>query len=456
MLHRAIGEVPGLKSRVARLATGIMVRLVMGWSVALATGGFLVRAIAAEGPDLASSARVWKEQLATKILPYWYETTLDKTNGGYVLSDDAAKPARPATEKQLVTQARLVWGFSHAHRKGFSDGKHDYLAAASHGVKFLLEKMRDAEQGGYFWKVDLAGRPVVDRKYLYGESFVIYALVEYHRASGDKAALEKAMELFHVIQEKCHDLAHSGWLEHAQRDWTPILQQDGLIEVEVAGLRSANAHLHWMEALAELAEATSNEEVSEALSEALRLNATQFYPRDSAKSAFHRNPDWSPVTDPKSAGLSYGHNVEFAWLMIRAEEVLGRKPSWGHFEAILDHALRYGYDNARGGLYNRGFENQPASDRDKVWWSQAEMVAALTYSLKHQATASRREALEKLITFIDRYQANPGDRIWLDTVTEDGRPKSTAKAHNWKANYHDVRGMLIFIDGLGEKAAAKP
>ena len=34
-----------------------------------------------------------------------------------------------------------------------------------------------------------------------------------------------------MIQEKCHGPAHSGWLEHAQRDWTPILKQDGLIEV---------------------------------------------------------------------------------------------------------------------------------------------------------------------------------------------------------------------------------
>src|SRR2546425_8253839 len=36
----------------------------------------------------------------------------------------------------------------------------------------------------------------------------------------------------------------------------------------------------------------------------------------SGKSCFHRQPDWKEVTDPKSAGLSYGHNVEFA----RSEE----------------------------------------------------------------------------------------------------------------------------------------
>jgi hypothetical protein len=33
-------------------------------------------------------------------------------------------------------------------------------------------------------------------------------------------------------------------------------------------------------------------------------------------------------------------------------------------------------------------------------------------------------------------------------VTADGRPKSTGKAHSWKANYHDVRGLLKFVEAF--------
>jgi mannobiose 2-epimerase len=155
------------------------------------------------------------------------------------------------------------------------------------------------------------------------------------------------------------------------------------------------------------------------------------------------------VTDPQSAGLSYGHNVEFAWLMVRAEQVLEQRPSWAHFEAILEHALRYGTDPERGGLYNRGFDDEPATDTDKVWWSQAEFMAALTEGLQHRNNPAWREALGKLIGFLRRHQIRPEDGIWLDTVTADGRPKSTAKAHNWKANYHDVRALVKFIEAFG-------
>jgi mannobiose 2-epimerase len=224
--------------------------------------------------------------------------------------------------------------------------------------------------------------------------------------------------------------------------------------VEVAGYKSANTHLHLMEALAELYDASRSREVRKALGEAVRLNTKYFYPEDAGKSCFHRQLDWKPVTDPRSAGLSYGHNVEFGWLMVRAQQVMGRRPSWGHFYEHIDHALKYGYDHERGGLYNRGEGNQPASQMDKVWWVQSEMLAALTDALRHQSNAEYEAALKKLLQFIAAYQADPTDGIWLDTVTAEGKPKSTAKAHNWKANYHDVRAIVKFIDAFEKQGLA--
>jgi cellobiose epimerase len=403
----------------------------------------------ATGKDPTDYARDFKTQLAQKILPYWYDTAVDRQNGGYLLSDDAAKKAAPATEKQLVTQSRMIWGFSHAHLKGFSDQKRNYLRAAEQGYHFLLDHFLDREKGGYYWTTDVQGKPIDQRKIVYGESFVIYGLVEYYRASGDKGALQHALDLYHVLQKRAHDPKYGGWIEHLQRDWTPILDPNAEAIVELAGCKSANTHLHLLESLTDLYAATHDPEVQKSLAEAVKINCTWFYPKDPGKSAFHRRLDWTLVTGPRSSGVSYGHNVEFAWLMIRAEEVLGQKPSWEHFDAHLEHALKYGYDRARGGLYSRGVDDQPATDTDKVWWVQAEMLAALTDGLRHKPNAAYRAALDKLLQFIVTYQADPADGIWLDTVAADGKPKVTAKAHNWKANYHDVRAIVKFVEAYG-------
>ncbi len=403
----------------------------------------------AQAADPAAHAREFKSQLSAKIMPYWLNTSVDRTNGGYVLADDAAQKAPPATEKQLVSQARMIWGFSHAHRKGLSTPERDYLKAAEQGYRFLLDHFLDPKHGGYYWTTDLAGKAVGQNKVIYGESFVIYALVEYYRASRDTNALRHAMDLHRVLQQHSHDAKNGGWIEHFQRDWTPILNPGPDAPVEVGGLKSANTHLHLMEALAELCEATKDSGVRESLEEAARINATYFYPKDAGQSCFHRQLDWKPVTEPSSAGLSYGHNVEFAWLYIRAQQVLGQPPAWDHFEAHLDHALKYGHDHQRGGLYHRGVGNQPATDLDKIWWVEAEMLSALADALKHKPNPAYADALEKLTGFILKYQVNPPDGIWLDTVAADGTPKRTAKAHNWKANYHDVRAIVKFVEAFG-------
>ncbi len=398
----------------------------------------------------ADYAQRLHRQLVQQILPYWYDTAIDWTNGGYVLSDSAGRKAPPATEKQIVTQARMVWGFSHARRKSLGDGKRDYLKAAEQGYRFLLAHFLDKDQGGYFWSTDLAGQPVNQRKIVYGESFVIYAFVEYYRASGDKTALQNALELYRVLQQRAHDSKHGGWIEHFERDWTPMLNPSPEAIVEVAGFKSANTHLHLMEALTELYESTRDPAVRKSLEEAVRINAVYFYPPQAGRSCFHRHLDWQPVTERSSAGLSYGHNVEFAWLFVRAQQVLGRAPSWDHFTAHVDHALKYGYDRARGGLYSRGFDDEPATDTDKIWWVQAEMLAALTDAYKHRRSPDYSEALDKLLAFTLKHQADPKDGIWLDTVTAEGQPKNPAKAHNWKANYHDVRAMVKFIEAFGD------
>ena len=403
----------------------------------------------ASATDLTNEARWWRSELATRTLPYWYDTARDTTRGGYLLADDLMGRGT-AKDKQLVTQSRMVWGFSHAHLKGFSTEQRDYLIAAKQGFLFLLAHFLDQEHGGYFWKTDLAGKPIHDCKFLYGESFVVYAFVEYYRASGDDNARKQALDLYRVIQKRLHDPKHGGWIEHTERDWTPLKPGDRRNEVEVVGYKSANAHLHWMEALAELYDVTRDPGVKQSLEEALRINQEYFYPQDASRSCFHRQPDWNEVTDPKSAGLSYGHNVEFAWLMIRTEQVLGRSPSWPHFYAHLDHALKYGFDLERGGLYARGVDNQPATDTSKVWWAAAEWVAALSDALKHEPNPAYERALLKQLEFVRKYQVDPKDGIWLDTVAADGQPKSTAKAHNWKANYHDVRGLVKFIDAFGK------
>jgi len=79
--------------------------------------------------------------------------------------------------------------------------------------------------------------------------------------------------------------------------------------------------------------------------------------------------------------------------------------------AHLNHALMYGYDHERGGLYDSGEDNKPASCKDKIWWSQAEMLAALTEVLMQAPNATYQTVLKRLLGFVANHMADPSDGV---------------------------------------------
>ena len=151
----------------------------------------------------------------------------------------------------LVSQARLLWVFSHAHILGYSTPQHDYLKAAAHGYSYLIETMLDRQYGGFYWKTDVNRGVIEPHKILYGQSMAIYALVEYHRASGLSDPLEYACSIYETVQQRFHDKTHRGWIEHCERDFTPLTCTGERLPgmPDIVGFKSGDAHLHWMEAL---------------------------------------------------------------------------------------------------------------------------------------------------------------------------------------------------------------
>ena len=369
---------------------------------------------------IATYAARLEEQLRTKALPWWSER-VDARHGGYLLSP---------SEKQLATQSRMVWAFSHAHRKGFGD----YLAAAEQGVAFLLERFRDPRHGGFFWKTDLTGRVQSDRKILYGQVFTTYALVEYFRASGDVDALGEARSLYELLERRAHDDVHGGWVEHFRRNWRPILRPRRGVDVEVPGLKSANTHLHALEALTELYVETGERAVEASLAETVDLSTTYFYPEDPRAASRHRGRDWALAA---GSGRSHGHSVEFAWLLRRAESSLARESSWPRFDAYLSYALA----------------DPPA---ERVWWVEAELLAALTIAAVSGREAKYEEALERQLAFLLAHQIDPVDGIWLETVAADGRPLNATKVGTWKDAYHDVRATTMFVEAFAGSRRPAP
>ena len=148
------------------------------------------------------------------------------------------------------------------------------------------------------------------------------------------------------------------------------------------------------------------------------------------------------VDDPAAYVHSYGHAVEHAWLSIRAEQVLGREPSWDYFFLLVDYTIRYGSDRDRGGVHTRGPVLGPADNTNKTWWAQAETIAALVDADAQRPDGGYDVELLKLLRFVAAHFVDPQDHVWFEVCAADGTVVLRRKAHDWQSSYHDVRALV--------------
>lgn len=413
--------------------------------------------------------------LRENVFPYWLRTAVDSVGGGYRVSDThltrrgalgglrsrlgrAIRSAAPsgaprAQEKHVVSQSRLLYVFSLAHRLGYGGGEEQYLNAARHGYRFLRDRMLDQEHGGVFWRVRSNGEVASAHKWLYAQAFAMYSLVEFHRASGQADALADALAIFSVVQERMKDRRHGGWIELLAPDFSTLPAGMSIRETgmhHVSGLKSANGHLHLMEGLSELLDVTGDPAVRGALEEVLRINTEVFF-AEPGVSPSHVSADWEPVIAEPFANISYGHNLELAWLMLRAQQVLRSPPGLVLFESLLSHSLDHGFDMARGGFYQKGARGAAtAFDTSKVWWLQAEGLAALSDALATPGTgdgARYERCLDLLLDWIWRHQ-RLDDGTWVWSTDATGKIQNPTKADDWKAGYHEVRAMTKYVGAI--------
>ncbi len=136
-----------------------------------------------------------------------------------------------------------------------------------------------------------------------------------------------------------------------------------------------NTHIHLLESLAQLYEVWKDDAVRKRLEEMLAVVRDRICVEPGVMNLYFTN-DWRPIPDHDS----YGHDVETAYLMLEAEDVLGvpHDPKTERMAKMLvDHALAYGWDEKLGGFYEHGTTFGEAEDMRKEWWVEMEGLNAL-------------------------------------------------------------------------------
>jgi mannose 2-epimerase len=403
-----------------------------------------------------------QNHLNNELLPFWTSRMVDKINGGFITHFDKDGRDTGEDEKSLVAQTRCLYTVASAHRAGYGNGKLADLAR--HGADFLIDKMWDKESEGFYWMMDRKGNVKINQKIIYGHSFAIYALSEYTLATGDPRGIEYAEKVFDLVQKYCTDTMYGGYWEMFHRDWT--LCGPGS---QGGDRKTLDVHMHLMEAFTALYECTGKDVHHRKLLEVIDLllhriihpvyktGIPQFFKDWQIAPQIKFDIIWgwdrfsaegqkTNVTD----NTCYGHNAEFAWLLIHALDILKTNPAVYSdvLRTILDHTVNNGIDFEFGGVFVEGSHSGGVYDHEKEFWQQAEVLTALLDGYIMFKDKVYWEAYKNVHRFVFDKVINKGVGEWYPLLTRKGEPIWTHMGHSWKINYHTVRSMIQSIQRL--------
>ncbi|MEJ7767209.1 MAG: AGE family epimerase/isomerase [Chitinophagaceae bacterium] len=407
--------------------------------------------------------------IRTELLNKWYPQSMDIQFGGFLSTFTYDWKPTGDQEKMIVTQARHTW--SNARAAQVYPGISYFNKGAASGFAFLKEQMWDKKNGGFYTLVDRHGNVKQGgiSKDAYGNAFAIYALSTYYQASGNNEALQLAKNAFMWLEKHSHDPVYKGYYQHLTREGDPIKRDDTTPSVSDLGYKDQNSSIHLLEALTELYSVWPDTLVRLRLQEMLVLIRDTITSKKGYLVLFFQ-PDWSPVSFSEATQevilkhrnldhVSFGHDVETAYLLIEASHVLGLKHDSITLRVaknMFDHALQYGWDTSVGGFYDEGYyftgKSKLTIIKDtKNWWAQAEGLNTLLLMADLFPNDSLKY-FNKFLTqwkYIQQFMIDHIHGDWYQGgLDKEPEQKTALKGHIWKGNYHQLRSLINCVQRL--------
>jgi mannobiose 2-epimerase len=411
-----------------------------------------------------------REVLENNILRFWIDRMQDNEHGGFYGRIDNQNVLHPEADKGAILNARILWTFSAAYRVL---GKPEYLEMANRAKQYFIDHFIDPEYGGVYWSVDYKGQPKDTKKQFYAIGFALYGFSEYARATGDREALDYALQLFDCIEAHALDHKYNGYIEACTREWGEIADMR-LSAYDANYPKSQNTHLHIIEpyanlyrTLKEFQAKTSCDyvpiigsvlpvDIAVTPEEMLRVEAALrniidiFTDRILNPETHHLDlffdMDWT-----RGAGQleSYGHDIECSWLMHEAALVLGDQEVLAKVEPIVQIVAKASEKglNPDGSMIHEANLTAKTVDDDLHWWVQAEAVVGFYNIYQHFGDASALGKALHCWQYIKERLIDYEHGEWYWSRHRDGSLNSVDdKAGFWKCPYHNGRMCLEIME----------
>ena len=372
------------------------------------------------------------------ILKYWSEDAIDSEFGGFLGKRDFYNTIIPKSSKGIILNSRILWSFAASANHLKTDA---YKSICERAFQYLKTYFKDNTSKGVYWELDYLGNPINKRKQVYAQAFTIYALSEYYIYSKNEEAKNWAIEIFEQLEIHAKDTVNIGYLEAFNEDWSPI-EDMRLSDKDMNAAKTMNTHLHVLEAYTTLLKIYDNDTLKASLKMLIELFLNKFLNKNNYYDLFF-DEKWNLLSN----SVSYGHDIETAWLIIEAAEILKdealiQKTKIAAIK-IADTFLENGIDD-EGAVINEKNLTTNHVDTDRHWWPQVEALIGLKYAYALKNDNRYLECSFKIWNFTKKYLLDKEHGEWHFRVDENGNPYTNEdKLSMWKAPYHTSRACIV-------------
>lgn len=382
------------------------------------------------------------------ILSFWKNFTIDEVNGGFVGKIDNNNHIDTTAPKGSVLNARILWTFSASYNLKKDP---ENLVLADRAFQYLRDYFIDPEFGGVYWMLDAKGNPIDTKKQVYAVAFTIYALSEYFLASNLEQSKVLTISLYNDLIQHSYDKQNGGYFEAFSRDWK-ALEDLRLSDKDANEKKTMNTHLHVLEAFTTLYRIWPDEQLKNNIIGLIDDFTSHILNKETGNLILFLDEDWNP----KSEIISYGHDIEAAWLLLEAAEVVHDEKLISEISALavqMATISKNGID-ADGSLW---YELDPVHDhfiKEKHWWVQAEAMVGFFNAWQISGDESFLQTSLNNWAFVKSKIIDYQNGEWFWGITETGEIMDNEdKVGPWKCPYHNSRACIELIRRIGVELA---
>ena len=387
----------------------------------------------------------YRSELQTElsdILEYWMKYALDENDGGFYGKIDTENNRETTAPKGAVLNARILWSFAAAYN---CTANEKYLAIAHRAYQYINTYFVDKVYGGIFWTVNFTGEPADTKKQVYAIAFLLYAYSEYYQSTHLEEAKSKAITLYRLIEQHSFNAAQTGYLEAFTRNWQPIGDLR-LSSKDANEKKTMNTHLHVLEAYTNLYHIWPNEN----LRNSIVLLTKNFTEHIINKHTGHLNLFFDENWMVKGNIISYGHDIEAAWLLLEAAEVIKDDILVTQLKEIaiqIADAAKEGLDSDGGLWYEKEGKHLV---KEKHWWPQAEAMVGFFTAWQITNNSQYLQHSVDSWQFIKTSIKDTKNGEWIWGLDEHNQPiQGQDKVGLWKCPYHNSRACIELINRIG-------